>query len=322
MVQSKRYRLNSAVSIATVNDTTVNISSPGGRYSLRDDSGLIIALVKAAVGTLEIDSFVENHVTEYLAETVEQAVNGLVQQQILVPAETTECDPIFSYLDHVRKRLTGSTENKGYRPFDPSEWEVRLAGTGELHAHIKRSLAELGFAVVPFESSAPASQGKKPVIVATSDRDDSRAFSAINRTAVRDGIPAFYLSVDGHLLRVGPLVVPKATACIECLCNRVGSTRQHPSEYEARIDSAKLIYCPPPSRLASHFASSALIHLLAYLAGVETEVHLSPIHEYDMLRGSIRSSNLLKIPRCPVCSVAATRPPGQIFAYAAIRGNS
>lgn len=303
-----RYIINPVLEIVEPEVGTLNIVSPVDRFTLRDESGLITALIKAAARELEVAAFIQEQATQHLAVTVESTIAALVAKDILVAVPARKpLDSFFGMLEYGRTR-SGPPLVDQPRFESPERWVVSVAGLGQLAERVKAQLAELGFTVEMFHAQKLADRSRSRLVVACADHDDIRSFRAINRAAVKAGVPAYYLSIDRQIVRAGPIVIPHQTACVECLFHRIASTRRYPAEYAARLEPEKVLATPRPSELALKAATAALDRVLFYVTGMATDLHLSPVREHDVLRGSVRTSNVLRLPRCPVCSTAAKRP--------------
>jgi bacteriocin biosynthesis cyclodehydratase domain-containing protein len=134
--------------------------------------------------------------------------------------------------------------------------------------------------------------------------DDAR-LREVNRRAV--GSDAAYLPVvlDRHLVSIGPLVLPRATACYECLYHRVRAGRRNLEAFEAVAARDHR-----PSRLSAHFAAaSAAAGILRFLAGSALDLHMATVARHNLLTGDSGHTVALKVPRCPVCGQANMRKP-------------
>jgi bacteriocin biosynthesis cyclodehydratase domain-containing protein len=116
------------------------------------------------------------------------------------------------------------------------------------------------------------------------------------------------------VVRFGPLVVPRESACFECFHHRLRANLSFREEFDAFLahnafleesgtDSRSGIY----ARLGSAFVCAQVVQFLlgcAQYCVVDRLVEVSPI-TVDMV-----SSRLLKLPRCEVCGhTDETAPP-------------
>lgn len=312
-MESRRYIINPALETTALDELTVNVISPLDRFTVRDESGLTTALFRAAAQELDVDAFIEQHSTQHLAFAIEAAVSAMAEKEILLPAD--DCKPLDSFFRMLEYGRSRSGPPLGELPkFDqPEKWLIAVAGTGSLADKFKTSLRALGFSVETFDAGKIGDDRRPNLVVACADYEDFRSFRLINRATIAARLPAYYISIDRQIVRAGPLVIPHQTACMECFFHRVASTRRYPAEFIARAEEGNLLSTLQPSRIALDTAATAIDRILFFATGMATDLHLTPVREHDIMRGTSRTSNLLRLPRCPVCSAVAKRPAVQIY---------
>ena len=112
---------------------------------------------------------------------------------------------------------------------------------------------------------------------------------------------------DGHLVTVGPLIVPRETACFECFRLRRESTSGCAEELELFRGVAE----PAPPR-PTLFAAACAVAAELVVRWLGTKDPSLPGTAFTVgAEGgvSIAAHSVLRVPRCPVCSLASELAP-------------
>jgi thiazole/oxazole-forming peptide maturase SagC family component len=158
-------------------------------------------------------------------------------------------------------------------------------------------------------------------LVATSDFGGPQLMQEWNRFCVESDI--YFLAVVLHRLvgTIGPFVIPRETACYECMRLRENSNMLDPGIERAAEDSA-------PERQAITGFHPSMLNVLGELAALElckfyggTSWRADHIIEVNLLVPSVVSRRVLKLPLCPVCSDAAKLSRTNIERGSPIPGN-
>ncbi len=314
------YILNTTIEIVRVGADKFNFVTPEGSFAVRDASGLTLEIVSTAHNPINVDEFIYNLSDRFLVPAIEATLKALVEKKILLPTDRAkDLDPAL-IMQSYQARQTHLDKTMRFDMPDPTAWQIFVAGEGALAHSLTAAVTDLGIDARPYDDEKRAAIGPASLIVAAADAEDFELLRHINRRAVSLDVPVLSLWLDRHVVRCGPLTHPHATACFECYYHRVRSTRRFTAEFDARAEG--VIASPKPSRVSLHWAVAvATSQIVGFVAGTLRDSHLSPMREINTLRSEIRTSTLLRLPRCPVCGVANTeaRPPEEVFHHALVR---
>lgn len=291
---TNQLHLNQSVEISAVGDGRLYIRTPVEEFVIVDKAGLIAKVLDAvrAGSPLEptMDCFED---AEVRSEALENILGMLKARRVVTtvkPRPAAPTDPIHAWLSHI------SLKDDGVAPV------CRLLGSGLLHATLGSVLLEAG---VAWNGDQQASMNSQELIVACFDAPDEVRMREINRDAVRADAPLLPVILDRHVVSIGPFIVPRATACYECLYHRVRVGRRNFDAYEAASGRDHL-----PSRLAAHFAAAAAaVEIVRFLAGTAFDLHTAGVTRHDLMTGTSGHTVALKVPRCPVCGQANMKKP-------------
>jgi bacteriocin biosynthesis cyclodehydratase domain-containing protein len=112
---------------------------------------------------------------------------------------------------------------------------------------------------------------------------------------------------DGLIVTVGPLIVPRETACFECFRLRRESTSGCPEELALLRDVAE----PAPPRPSLFAAACAIAaDIVVRWIGAKDPTLPGVVYTIGAEEGlSISAHDVLRVPRCPACSLAANVAP-------------
>lgn len=165
-----------------------------------------------------------------------------------------------------------------------------------------------------FESWS-AGGGKADCCIVCSDFGGLALMRDWNRTAVASNVLFYPIVLQDEVAYLGPLVVPGEGPCFECLWARQNANldpvaRERASEMHAFFGQHVASYLQPMARIAADLAA---IDLLKYFGGTLPGGRAGRLIEADLMAPSVKTRNVLKVPRCPVCSrqpvVAEELPP-------------
>jgi bacteriocin biosynthesis cyclodehydratase domain-containing protein len=131
----------------------------------------------------------------------------------------------------------------------------------------------------------------------------------INRVCVDHGVLFMPAILSGSIGFVGPLVVPRETACFECLVARENSNLLSP-ESEGPLRSAVFRSRGYPGfhpAMASALGDFAAMELIKFTTDA-IPWHIGALFEINMLSPEMTTRRVLKLPRCPVCGIAEKHP--------------
>jgi len=177
---------------------------------------------------------------------------------------------------------------------------VALVGTGELRLDVVRLLAATGLRNL--RRLGWRGRGRADLVVVTPAADELDRLPGWNRAALELRRP--YLLVrpwDGRLASVGPLVLPGQTGCYQCLLLRRGANSGFADELD-ELEAAPLA-APPDAPAGSIAAAIAADVVERWLVGRDPTVPgvLYAVERQPELR--LGAHAVLRVPRCPSCSV-------------------
>lgn len=183
-----------------------------------------------------------------------------------------------------------------------SDARALVRGTGWLAEVMREGLATLGVAHV---SKAPDAT----FVVDCQDRQNPQQFSATNTLALQQDVPCFFVYREVSRIVVGPLVVPKQSACYQCYKARVEANAPFPAEYVAYQASVAAETPPRPSQVAVGLVNYLLARaVLCTVTGAFELFEPGVIYSYDFITLESSSQRILKVPRCEACSKTAGKP--------------
>lgn len=174
---------------------------------------------------------------------------------------------------------------------------VLVEGDRELVRAVERLLRRSGVA-----RARP--DGRAELVLTAAAVEGAPILERRNADAIELGVPWLPLGCfDGRMASVGPLIVPGETACHRCLVLRRDACSPGSRELkELRAVPVRAPVSPPLLALVAALAAERAVRWLGIrdpaLPGV-----LTTIETGAGLR--IREDALLRVPRCPACSVSA-----------------
>ena len=180
---------------------------------------------------------------------------------------------------------------------------VGLVGGGAARLDVARLLAGAGVGRVQRLGWNGRRRVDLAVVVPAADELDR--LSAWNRRALDDGTPFLPLRPwDGRAAFVGPLVLPHRTCCYACVLLRRGANAGYPGELE-EVESAPIAAPADPALEAC--AAAVAAHLAwRWLVGADPAVP-GVLHAIETQPGlRLGEHAVLRVPRCPECSPAAS----------------
>jgi bacteriocin biosynthesis cyclodehydratase domain-containing protein len=149
-------------------------------------------------------------------------------------------------------------------------------------------------------------------LVVTLERPSLSLTHMVNRSCLKRSKPWLLLTIDGSLATVGPLFVPPDTACYndyrtltEAATPNPEMTRRYVQHLLQRSPSSFFVGLPAYADIVSGFGALAAVHFLVR----GTSFALSRVLVVDVDRMVIDVEDVLRLPRCPVCSTKAAEPP-------------
>lgn len=142
-------------------------------------------------------------------------------------------------------------------------------------------------------------------------------FQLVNRISLDRGIPWIHAAIDGPFLFVGPIFVPRRSACYECFERRVTMNLREAASYQRykRALVEREIRCGRPpvepvlvGLLASHTAFEALNFLLTGASSLVNKVLAIYLPTME-----ITYNEVLRVPGCEACSPIVERDGKELY---------
>lgn len=129
-----------------------------------------------------------------------------------------------------------------------------------------------------------------------------------NRKCIASGTKFYPIVLEDEVASLGPLVVPGEGPCYECLVarqdsNLVDPARTRATEAHAFFGQEVTGFVQPMARVAADLAA---VDLLKYFSRALPGGVAGRLIEADLMTPALRTRTVLKAPRCPVCSPAAS----------------
>jgi bacteriocin biosynthesis cyclodehydratase domain-containing protein len=191
---------------------------------------------------------------------------------------------------------------------------IEVIAVGARSDALAASLGSSGLAARPGSLDGLADlDPTRAIVIAEPDEHRPELLATVNEACLRHGVSWLPIGqFDGDVIRVGPLVIPGETACLECTLNRLASNVEFATEYRTVAGLAPA--APAPTSIRDWARATAAIVLLRWIGGREANVPgtLFTLAPREM---SIRPATVLRVPRCAACSAAdyvASAAPWQV----------
>jgi len=154
--------------------------------------------------------------------------------------------------------------------------------------------------------------------VVCSDKTSVNAFQMFNEGCLIADRKWIRAVADHHMGSVGPLFVPRQTACFTCLRLRLLSNAPHPEEAAAvdRHLAAESDATPEVallSGLAGAIANLLAVEVLKVLTGFSYPITTGAFLSLDLFTMELSRHEVLKLPRCPACGPFRHRSQAKIW---------
>lgn len=237
------------------------------------------------------------------------------------------CDYVWDLLDGSGCLVPGATtpaaepllEFWAYQGRDPIDTQARLAtipvavvAPKQARTVLLQALDDCGLATVSIatESPSPAAEIEGAIdngiglLACFGLTYGSSLARVVNETGLEASLPMMFGQVSGPVARIGPLVLPGATACLECTVLRMLT---HAGPAEARVLEAlrrSTIGAPPPAPVHPAFlrAAASLFALEAAAVALSLPAQtLGAVVELVQGEAQSRLRTVRRVPTCPSC---------------------
>ena len=141
-------------------------------------------------------------------------------------------------------------------------------------------------------------------LITTSGFGGMYAMRPFNKFCVENNLTFLPIAVQNLKAFIGPIVIPGFTACFECLLQRQNSKMNdfevkrviELSDYEGQSVG---VFHPSMHAIAADIAA---LELYKFYSGMTDLQNVGRTIEVNLLNLDLRNKQVLKVPRCPVCS--------------------
>jgi molybdopterin-synthase adenylyltransferase len=327
-------------------DTEDGIVIKRGRAAIRVDGREAADVARSILELVAESPIAREHICERFLEkdrpAIDELVRSLETRRILTPAtggDTREAEtPLDVFYWHFGKSKADVSDTLG-------RGTIAVVGVNEVSRQLVRTLMAGGatnIAVVDYQllcnvrlfgddGSVQPTEWPDPLpqpqlyrdwvnevdptsltcVVATSDFGGAQLMRAWNRFCVERGchfLPVILQDLIGY---VGPLVIPRETACFECARGRQNSQMNNPAEarlLEHVAFEGQGVNGFHPA-MASVVADIAAMELTKVYGGFLPRTGLGRLIEVNLLSPQLVEHRVLKLPRCEVCSNVHRQSP-------------
>ncbi|AXR73956.1 MULTISPECIES: TOMM precursor leader peptide-binding protein [Auritidibacter] len=317
--ESVAWHLDPAVRIHTSDSGSLLIRSGELVHRITDATAvglLTSAVLSSADGELcfpdTVDPDLESSFAQLLGQLEELGVVSAADANGKLPSVATT---LYEYRRRTHGQLTQQKLEDRIR-----ESPVYVVGAGDLTNQIRTGFLEAG---VPLAMERPS--GSTSLSIVVTEGMSAEEVSQWNEDRLADPAPAPWLLVqpfDGSRAFVGPLIFPRQTACQECFKLRRVSTFPDDA-VSAELGTSNDITprtarsYPGITRMqAGAVIEVALDHVVLGVSGPASRPGYVKILRADGRGLSLSDQRVLKVPRCPKCSLGrGTGRPQTWFPY-------
>lgn len=260
----------------------IRFLTPRGGFALRDPSGLANAITgKCREGAASQD-IIADCVDENERAAAAELLGFLRARNIL---ETENAQPQSS--GDISHDWLRHYAGSAHGPLPP----VEIRGSGHLANALRVKLNGAG--VPDASKQAPA------CMVAAFDTPELTALRQLNLEAMNTHLPFLPVWLERSTVRWGPMTLPGATGCLECLLHRLHNNRRRAEPVEV-MDMPSLSVSP---MLCEFGAMLALGEILRWALDAHVETDNGVAWHFDWLTMRMSGSRVLRLPRCTVCGL-------------------
>jgi bacteriocin biosynthesis cyclodehydratase domain-containing protein len=178
------------------------------------------------------------------------------------------------------------------------------AGTpnGDLRSEAAQLNPGVDYEEIDLEQLLTADAPACDLLICCPDRFDDDLCRRCNSLSLQRSMPILFYRQQLFEAAIGPLVIPRETACYVCYeCRRRGVL--------SKLDLAALEWNAEPARINFALGSEwAAMEVIKHLTGVAEPISRGRLWRLDFLSGLPAIHTVLKLPRCPACGVHKHRP--------------
>lgn len=268
-------------------------SSPAGQFTIVDKAGLIRAVLKCLEEGVPVARAFERIGCPEHASDIEDKIIALLKQRGVVRSQQASCavsgrDDLFN----AWLRFAGQAQET--QPI------IGVLGEGLLATALLEELQTLGLSPMRADKIDP----KFDLIASCQDYENMQKLREINRQAIDAGTVLYPVRLQRHIVALGPVIIPEATACMECFHHR--RRMNFPADAASLEADAAHAVSPFVARFGAMLAT---IEIARYFHGATYDLHVATLTRQSALTGKRTQSVVLKLPRCPACGMGRGQRP-------------
>jgi len=151
------------------------------------------------------------------------------------------------------------------------------------------------------------SQATPSLLVYCPDVFNEPVCEALNRLVLDTGTPFLIYRENPFAVELGPLILPRQTACYRCYQLR---------RKAAEMQAAEPDETPPTAATGLNFSSGVsllALEIVKILTRTAFPVTRGKLWRLGLFEGSVSVHPVLKLPRCPACGTHRVTPPRRIW---------
>ncbi len=182
---------------------------------------------------------------------------------------------------------------------------VAVIGSGSAAGEVARLLASAGVSTTA--SSLNGTVDRADLVVTAPAPAEVEQLGDLNEQRLRDTTPWLaLLPADGRFVAVGPLYVPRQTACHVCLMMRRGAASGYEDDFS--LLERQAVRAPMPAAATAIAGGLATLICLRWLGAHDPTVPgvLYAVELHGRL--GLTRHRVLRVPRCPACGTTSPQP--------------
>ena len=225
----------------------------------------------------------------------------LIERGLLVDeTEAASVDNGFNnWIDFIARTTQGHYSQFGLLTGTKAaeRFSVYAVGSGELVERLTTLLCATGISAAS-GNSIPTEPSDLCVILGDGTKD---SLLYINNEIVRLQRAALYIEIATPIISIGPLYVPRSSACYNCLQMRLNSNVVMPFDNESISGHAGINMGLIPIAIAAGLAAN-IIYELAH--GLRHMVPAGTLINFDLSTHTSSNTLVVRSPRCSVCAAS------------------
>lgn len=194
---------------------------------------------------------------------------------------------------------------------------ILVLGLGVVGTALTRALVRGGVGRCDQRPPSDVTDEDAPtMIVLVSDGMSLVGVDRVSELSHRDDVPWLLVRIDRSTVLVGPYVVPGQTACFCCYELRARANADHPEEHEALFDmwrKAEQRGDQVPPEYGMIVGNWLALDLMRSIATGRLPSAAGRLISLNLHSLSSSSRDILRLPRCPVCSRQVSWPLTRIW---------